>query len=824
MKIAHVWGAMARDLTFTLYLSVHDKNAQPFTQSWDDWIEIFSKHDIRKSRGDDLKSLESAKDGPCLVLGLIPEGLSHLNKNVKEVHAIGLDIEEHTEDEILAALEKISEFEYIVYSTHKHGSAVVNGPRIRVILPLKDPIPPEEHARVWQGINKLTNRISDQKTKNVGRVFYTPSSWSEKFIEFHRNKSDKWISADCFKKLTTTNKLSSDIDKEVRRIKGSLRRMGKDEDIKDAAVAVLKGQPFAEDGSRHDMGLQLTMWIANKVGEVSDGAIEEVFVDSIEVMQALDPNSPGMNDILTGYRGALSKKEEENYNKQLNGEEPYSDEELKRIANGQKCSLSDLEKRWIIQKGKSYFILTEKSHYFHFEHSEARPAAVQFLKRSPVQLFSMTKNGYRRRTIEELVEEYGTVASEIIGDLTIQKSWFNPDTNTIHEAVKPLRTDLTPVFHQKIDDYFKIMTERHYDRFCDWLACFPDLDRLLCAIYIVGPRNVFKTGLATGLSKLWNAKGTPTPIKTILRSFNENLVLMSPLVIADESVPKEWNGNSITAELREMISITSRPLNRKYLSSSLLFGSIRLILCANNEFLLQSEKTVPNPEDLEATAERFLYLKVPELAQEWKEKHITPDEAKFWVEGGGFAEHCLWLSKNRDVIPASRFWVEGDITEMHSLLLSGSEFNARVNYWLVQYLMNPQPIDNICQQNGFVRIVNKQFLVNDQALIDYWEIYNKTRVEPSPGKIGVALRSVSEKGWKQLRWTKDIRIRYRVINLHNLFAWAEEHGYGNKIQMMETINRKEQSEMPNVRPIPIGEERRKLLARRIGRAVVKDNE
>lgn len=816
-----------RDLTFSLYTSVKDTKSQPFTQSWEDWVDILKEHDIREANGEDITSLESTKDGPCIVLGYIPENQSHKDENVEEIHALGLDIEHCSEDEIIEALATLNDYEYIAYSTHKHGSPLVDGPRIRVILPIKEVVQPDIYPKVWRGLNRLTGFITDEKTKNIGRVFYTPSSWNADVVEFHRNKSDKWISIEDLVSIEEPEKEKGefvDVEQDLRRLTWTIRNMGKNHKLKEAAQAVIKGDPYANAGKRHQTGLDLTMWIANQFPEdpISEEAIEEFFCTSIDKMQAIDSNAPGMEDLLKGYRGAVGKAKDNLYRKQLDGESSYSEEELQRIADGQNCEVTDLKKRWIIQKGRSYYILDHNADYTPVDVAEARPAAVQFLKRSPVVLFVTSRTGYKRKNIEEIVEDNGTVAEKIVADLTIKKSWFDIEKRVIHEAVRPIRTDLVPTFHQKIDDYFKVMAGVNYEKLCDWLACFPDLDKLLCALYTVGPSSTFKTGLATGLSKLWEAQGSPTPIKSLLKGFNEDLIKMCPLVVGDEGIPKEWNGNPITAELREMVSIKSRPLQRKFKPPALLFGSIRLILCANNEFLLQSEKTVPSPEDLEATAERFLYLKIPEAAKIWKEKHISSTEAKYWCEGGGFAEHCLWLWKNREVKSSSRFWVEGDTKDMHSLLLSGSEFNSWVNYWLVQYLVNPQPIDNICQQSGLVRIDKGEFLVNDQALIDYWDIYNKTRMEASPGKVATALRSVSAKNRIQRRWgNKSRRIRYRNINLHNLFIWAEEQGYGNRAQMMETINRKPEPIPDNVTDISNEEIRKKILARKVGRSRVE---
>lgn len=813
-----------RELTFSLFRCNTDIKPIKITQSWDEWVALLSEHDIRPPRDcTTIEGVESTKNGNCFILGELKPGATRCAEGVKEANGIALDLEHLSEDEILKILKILAPYEYIAYSTHKHRSPPCDGPRLRVILPFLESVQSDEYAAVWLGFDILTEGVNDRNTKDISRLHYAPSSWSAEVVEFHHNKNEftRWISGEELKKIYRDNPdkiviSSADVEKDVNRLCNSFKVVRKNSKMKDIVRAILNGEAYAEQPHRHETNLKITLWIASKFYDdpLSEEAIAQVFEKSVKSMKDIDSGAPDLMDVVVAYRGALVKVDKKNkedlFRNQLKGDVLYSSAELEKIAFKQNCTVDQLSKRWIIQKGRNYYLLDENSNYHLFEHVEARAAASSVLKRAPIPLFEKTHNsGYRKKTIDEVVIDDGTVASRVIGNLTIQKSIYYPDKREMHEAVSPIRKDIDIKFHDRIDEFFKIMAGDKYDKFNDWLACFPDLDKLLCALYIVGPKNVFKTGLAAGLSKIWQEKGSPTPLKTVLNQFNENLVLINPLILSDESVPmpKEWGGEPITATLREMVSTMSRPLNRKFFSSSLLYGSIRLILCANNEFLLRSEN-VPTPEDLEATAERFLYIKIPQIAQEWKEKNITAKESHFWCEQG-FAEHCLWLRENREVVPTNRFWVEGDIGEMHSLLLSGSEFNGMVNYWLIQYLMNPNPINRL--NSGLIRIdiENGRLLVNDQAMIDFWETYNKkTRVEAKPNKVATALRSMSRPGWVQRRFNGR-RIRYRDINVKNLFAWSEEHGFGSKQTMLDTLYGKNLGE--NVEKMPTGDDREERI-------------
>jgi hypothetical protein len=249
-------------------------------------------------------------------------------------------------------------------------------------------------------------------------------------------------------------------------------------------------------------------------------------------------------------------------------------------------------------------------------------------------------------------------------------------------------------------------------------------------------------------------------------------------------MPVRFGRQTVTTTLRSMLSTTQRTLNQKYRPTSDLRGAIRLILTANNAFLLDSSG-VSSAQDLEAIAQRFLYVPVGEASTIYLDK-LSRETKNKWMERG-IAEHALWLAENHKILEVGkRFWVEGDVSEMHRMLMSGSRWNSFVCEWLVKYLMDPLAFDSL--GTGLVRRQHGELLVNDQAIVDKWETYMSSKIVPETAKIGSALRAIAKsKDRKQLRW-QGKHIRYRIIDVEHLVEWSNRYNIGDKETMEGTLN------------------------------------
>lgn len=778
-----------RPVVFTVYPHKRNNKGTPQARPWHEWVEILSTHVIRAD-----------KDGPAVVLGEIPSSKERSKENVVSIHAFGIDVEKQPEAKIEALLETLAPFEFVIYTTHRNGSEPT--PRVRIILPLAEPIPNENYSVIWARLNMLAGGLNDPSTKDAGRLHYLPSAPKKSDAVWSFHHEGRFITvADLPAHLAPVESKrtlsKSEVRAAVEKLRARLKLMPKTEAIKPGTRALLAGEEFAPTSSRHDFILEFTWHIAANYPETPVEAVVELFEP---VLTKIDTDqSP--NDVRNAYVGAMEKvaefrrdeqleRKRRAHEHQLDGQEPYTPEDLKSIAEIVGCTLDELSHRWIVQRDSTFYFLQSNGYYsYPCSFMEARPAAARILARAPVLLNEPTKNNVRRRSIIELVEDYGSKADNVLGDLTTQYSVFDAKSSTMREAVCP-RRDLEPHFDERIDNWLRVLGGTQYDKLCDWLAVVPDLSKLLCALYIAGKAGSGKSLLPVGMARIWT-EGGPTKIEKVLENYNEALS-KCPLIWADEAIPKKWKGNPTTTVLRSMISETTRSLSRKYRSEATLNGAVRVVLSANNEFLLQDADDAPGLNDRQAISQRFLYVDAGDDVT----AHINKIERTFsiqkeWIDNGGIAKHILYLHEKRAVKQQGRFWVMGSESTMsRRLAVGGSDWNQWVCEWLVRYLMNPNPID--AKRDGRVRRGDGELLINAQAIGDGWNIYLKLKRDPDTHRIGAALAAIAKdddkKGRVQRRW-RGAHVWYHRIDLDNLVDWSNRNGVGDEETIRASVTR-----------------------------------
>lgn len=784
-----------RELVFTIYSTARTSAGAPRRESWDGWCDQFEGREIRE-----------AKDGKAVVLGEIPAGKKRNGSNVRAAHAIGIDVEKLADDRVEAAFTAIDAFEYYAWTTHSHQPSA---PRLRVILPFAEPIEPSDYPETWSGLNRLVGGINDPATRDVGRLHYLPSAPPAAPGHAAWRHEGRWISIDDLPPLQdhdaalpTPAPSARAVRHTLHKIRHRLRSMANSDPLKNVGRILAEGGLIAEPGERHDAIIDLTWWIGEKYTDLGDATLEALFAPSLESMRREAPGDPvSLAEVIDAYRGAIVKirrnklessrlkededrkdREERSHDRQIEGTSgPYSDDDLRVIAGAQGWDIEHLKKRWIIQHdGLHWFLANDGTYHGPYSERDAPIVSSQVLARAPVRLIESTKQSFRYRSMAEIAREVGQVADKVLSDMIDQHTRFDPLTKIMHEAIRPLRP-IEPVFDEEINTWLRHLAGPHHGRLIDWIACVPDLNKLLCAVYFDGIAGSGKTLIAMGLARLWT-EGPPADIELVLGDFNDEIA-RCPLILADEEIPKPYRTATVTTKLRSMVSTMQRTLKRKFKPPTELRGAIRLILAANNEFLLDS-RDVSSSQDLDAIAQRFLYISVPKESTDFL-NGLSRQKRERWATDA-IAAHALWLAKNHEVKePGKRFWVEGDVSQMHRLLMTGSRWNSLACEWLVRYCMEPNLFD--AKGSGLIRRDEGELLVNDQALIDGWDLYIKnTKLEPETAKIGAALRAISAPKRRQLK-TSGVRIRFRIVDVDHLLAWSDRHNIGDREQILESL-------------------------------------
>lgn len=683
----------------------------------------------------------------------------------------------------------------------------------RLVTPFKLGTP-ESVAR-FETLNRAINNrfaelcaargwAADSQTANVDRILRVPFTYNMKdgqqrpvYLVDDNNTTHDFddLETRFVVRAPQVPAISPPTDDEVKaHVITKLKRIRKP-GLAEIARAVVDGESFAAAGERDVTLHKIASAVATIAPDAEPETLAEVFRpsfekwaeeghDDVENLIALAVDKIARSQAF-GKKKQAEAQALEDHARQLqirlartatgsNREGAYTEEELTQFAAEQNCPRSDFERRWVVQKNKAFWVYSDAGYIGPRHRDELDCALPVDLSPAPVDWTTMTEKGPRKRTAKEVAALYGTVASRIVADLTIDRSYLDPATKTFYEAVCP-RRKLEPVFNTQVDTWLRLLGGTEADRFLDWIATVGDLTRQTCALYLSGAPGAGKGMFAKGIARLWN-EGAPTKLANILNGFNHDLT-RCPLVFADERLP---NKPGISSDLRELIGTESMTLARKFMDNAELRGAIRIIIAGNNEHLLAVDKDEElTPDDLEAIAGRFLHIDVSVAAKAYIDSIGGVHGAtKDWVSGDVIAKHALWLHANRTVVPGKRFLVEGHMSRMHELLATAGKWPSLACEWVVRQIISPAVV--VLNSQGVI-VGNGEVLINTTCMIDNWELFIKSSGRPSAALIGRAMGNMST------GTTRRNGVRYHVIDVGRLLRWADRSQIGDPEALAKTI-------------------------------------
>lgn len=446
---------------------------------------------------------------------------------------------------------------------------------------------------------------------------------------------------------------------------------------------------------------------------------------------------------------------------------------------------SQVLKHTVIQHKTAFYVFDCADQKYTVAHTRDEIAVVMrdALKGSPVEFFYENAKGkLMKKKTPDLLEQYSTVADELIYDMTRQQSGYHVGTKTFREAVCPLVL-WEPRYDPQIEIWLNLLGGDSTPELLDWIATATRLDRQTCALYLAGKKGVGKGLLAAGLARHWRA-GPPTALKCVVGNFNADLA-RCPLVLMDEALPKGFD----STELRSLIGQSSWTLSRKFLPNSPMVGCIRMIIAANNDDVLkQMGEECVTQDDIEAIVERFLHIRVSTEAAVYLASIGGYAATRAWVDDGLLARHALWLRDNRTVVPGKRFLVEGQPTVMHQRLVSQGVVQNLMLEWISRFLLDPKQLGKYCRLTSSpvrVFVGDGRILINTQGVIDGWGAYMRSdQRQPTLARVGRILRSFST---DEVRVPERTGYRYHVINPLNVISWANENQVGAADEITNTL-------------------------------------
>lgn len=463
---------------------------------------------------------------------------------------------------------------------------------------------------------------------------------------------------------------------------------------------------------------------------------------------------------------------------------PYSDHEIAAFAGQQGTNLDNFAKRWIIQKGQSFYVYINGDYQLPLSQLELDVSLPRDLSPAVangyVKLDTTTVKGEpRKKTTKEILSDYASVARTVVARLDIGFSYYDEDSQTFYEATCPIRP-LVPVYNNDVDIWLNLLGSSKAASLLDWVATVTKLTKQSSALYLQGPPGTGKSLLSQGLARLWH-RGGPTELVRVLGEWSGDMA-RCPLIVADEQIPQSFKGQRTSAELRSLIGNSARTLTRKYRDNSDLVGAVRLILSANNADMLVFEETL-SQADLEAVAGRFLHIAGDKNAASF----LNSIDTSGWVDDDIIAKHALWLRDNRVVTEGRRFLVEGSARDVSKQLATRGGVAGRVAEWLVRYLCETATSalalkQSSPQQSDMVRVGNGRYLVNTNAIVTFWEQFAKSKQVPSTPQVGSALRNLST------RQVKAGTKRYFDIDIEAISSWSESNLIGDSRMIQDRIN------------------------------------
>lgn len=583
------------------------------------------------------------------------------------------------------------------------------------------------------------------------------------------------------------------------------KKRGKQE-IVEALRAVCEGQAFAQAGQRDNMLYRICATLAEKHPYASPESVGRLLAPSLALMGMDGPQLEDALEKMSRRKREERTKAEVDRDSRIAAyfkgrrDTPYTDAEIKAFEEQVESSM---KRRWIIQKGRSYYLFgglvdsdgvcREGTYFGPYTHDDVGNAARSILApavSAGVTFDITTEKTQRAKSPVELVREYGEVAACIAADLTANYSYYDTESSTLVEAACPIR-DIVPREHREIDRWLRLFAGKEYPRLLEWIAGVTLLREPASALYVEGAPGTGKTLLAQGLARLWSKQGPANFEEALNPQFNEAL-LQCPLVFGDEVAPKDFRGRVRTSEIREFIQARQRPLKRKWLPGAVVRGCVRLILAANNRELLASNEHLTT-NDISALVERFFYIHTEEMAAEYLRTLMRekPGTIEAWVEQDHIAEHALYLRDTVLVKRHARLIASGHASELTRSLTTSTGIRSAVCNWLVSFLLDPSRLLGT-DSRALVRVHEGRLAVNTRVFTDHWDLYRTNTPSPTSSRISQAVSGLASPGRIHLRDHQGRETYYRLVDTNNLVTWAEETGFATADGVRNAITALEQ--------------------------------
>lgn len=799
-------------MNLSFYRHARDNAPRSESITWDEFCERFSQH-----KEADQEKTRTPAFSPAEYL----EGAKRKNSNVLQVWLIVLDYDGVSDDEAHQILDFCARkgWRYFFYTSYRHGSPEFedNSWRFRLVLDLSQPV----SGAAWKPfIKKFLARLPvqpDEKCVDASRIFflpYTPYMDTASSLTSPGGPVDvpEVLSghATSVRAKASAPSTIAEVD-TIRSLSAKLmaRTSPRDIQLGSQLRQIMDGRRFALEGSRHDSIVQLTFYLERQFPGADLDQLAEVFRDSLETMyrdgKDSDPMNPdeGVSEVRVALEGAREKRQSEEQEQEQDEDArvttrirlafsrfgierttPYTEDEVEKLRQQSGYDADIFKRTWVIVHGTATYFRVLDEYAGPIPERLATVAAERDLAPAQsvgVTLFKRTPQGVARKSLSDLVLEYGQIAKNSVASLCVDRSYYDTQTQTFVEASAPPRP-IQPAFSHDVDRWLQALAGPNYPQLNQWLSFVLDLNNPLAAIYFEGAKGAGKSLFASALATLWPGQLVRAHDATV--QFNEQ-ISRCPIVMADECLPAAWQGRNGFSAFREFIASRERLLDRKYLPKITLLGCARVILAANNPDLIRSPDML-TPNDRAGIVDRIFHIHVKREAESVL-REMGDRRVRRFVENDEFAAHVHWLTKHLGVERYHRFGIESHVSQLHNTLQQSHPINAAVAEWLIKYILDPErhrdAVSTVRDGANFVLVTPENIYVNVRALANqnYWSFYvNSPDRVPSTHLISKALVDLGGRAR-----TKVSGVRYRTIPLRVLRRFARDTQIATAAQINE---------------------------------------
>lgn len=738
-------------------------------------------------------------------------------QNVTEVSVACLDVDDRDWAGVEKVVNQIEKHRLpcIAYTTFSHTA---EKPKFRFVFPLLRPVPAKLWPDRWQRFSGFFGSANDPKTSDASRIFFLPSTpLQPKAAPILEILCPEGEPLDLSKLPAVGQKPASPLlSRETKHDADALPTLERDElldyagrlkrrssevakDLGRRILRALDGKAFAEPGERDDIAFKIAAFVADEFPDRDPESFAAHFEEAIDLMEGQEPGVPTLEKLADRFR-EQTHKVEERLALAAQQEEAKLQHQIKRAGRlslyteDEIAAWGPLDNQWIVsdRAGKVFHLFHNGTYWPAVAATQLFSAAEVVLAPAAehVQLYRPTGpdgSGLVRKSVQDLMSDYGVVAKRFVVDLTAQRSRFDGETLTFTEAPCPIRP-LEPKFIAEVEGWlralagvpdrvdpwkpanFGLREVGWFRKLCQWISVVTMLSRPCAALYFEADPDVGKTLFANGLARLWTTGGA-TLMEDAVADFNDS-VTRCPLVFGDETLPDQLK-ESGTGLLRRFVQSMDRKKHAKFEAKADMVGALRVLLAANNKDLVNVAGYGESltAADVDGIAKRFLFLRAHRQAADYlRNLGGWPKVNPLFLDGDGIARHALWL---RDRLGAQtmkspdRFLVTGGADVLARNLAIHSGLRGHVCHVLASTFARP----SLATRSNFP-IVDGVMYAAPADVLELWPRALADSRVPTMNKVSQALEGLAAGPSRIVHG----RERRPVSSLF-LQAWVEENLY-----------------------------------------------